>query len=361
MIKSMFNKKRLIIATIVFVVIIGIVITNVTLKSFLLDTKVLQLKFQSGIEYEAVNFGKDVLIINNEGIMAMNRAGNELWEIVCPATSPTVSVKDKKIMIADMNGKDINIYKEDKLSTTIKTEKEILSAKMNKNGCVAVATEEAGYKGMLTVYDKHGAEIFKWHSGTGYIGGMDISAGNKIAVAQIMTDREKVYSKIVSIDIKKNGKVVTHGECEGIVMDVLFRDNSSFVAVSDKGVYGFDKKGKKIYETGFGGRIVQSYNIENENNMVFAFDNGRNGTLIESYSGKGKCRGTYDANVEARSFDVNGECIALCTSDKLLKVTPEGKVKKEIKLSRDVKAVRIFGNRNRVVVIGGSSAELFRI
>lgn len=361
MFEKLVNRKRVIIAAILLVAVAAAVITNVALKSYLLESNVSQLKFQNGVEYDTVAFGKEVLVVNNEGILALSRAGREMWHIVCAATSPTVDINEKYIMLADMNGKDVNLFKEDRLITQIKTEKEILSAKLNKNGYIAVATSDLGYKGMITVYDKSGNETFKWHSGSGYIGGMDISSNDKIAVAQIMTDKNRVYSKIISINMKKNGEVTEIAEHEGIVMEISFRDNGTFTAVSESGVYGFSKGGKEVYNISFGGRIMQNYDIKNENNMVFAFDNGRNGTVLESYSSKGKCRGVYDAEVEVRSFDVNGECIAIGTSDKVLRVTPTGKLKKEIKFTHDVKNIEIFGNRDRLIVIGGNSAELIKI
>lgn len=360
MFKSIINKRRLIIAAILLVILLVILLTNVAIKHFLLETSVVPIRFQQGVEYDTASYGSNLLIVNNEGILAINRAGRELWKIVSATTSPIVDVSGKYIMLADMNGKHVNIYNEDKLLTQIKTEKEILCAKMNKNGYVAVATTELGYKGMITVYDKNGVEIFRWHSGSGYIGGMDISSNDKVALAQIMTDKDKVYSKIVSIDMKKNGAVTYLAEHEGIIMDVCVRDNGRITAVSDKGVWGFEKSGKEKYNISFGGRIMQSFNIDNEKNMVFAFDNGRNGTMLESYSNTGKIRGFYDAGAEIRSFDVDGECIAIGTADKVLRIAPNGKVKKEIKLSHDVKEIEVFGNRDRVIVIGGNIAELFR-
>jgi len=299
--------------------------------------------------------------VNNEGILALSRAGREMWHNVCATTSPAVDIAGKYVMLADMNGKDVNVFKEDRLVTQIKTEREILSAKMNKNGYVAVATSELGYKGMITVYDKGGREIFRWHSGSGYIGGMDISSKDRIAVAQIMTDKEKVYSKIISINMNKNGEVTNIAQSDGIVMEICFRDNGTFTAVSDGGVLGFSSGGKEIYNVNFGGRIIESYDISNENNMVFAFDNGRNGTMVESYSSRGKCRGIYDAETKMRDFDVNGECIVIGTSDRLLRITPVGKLRNEIGIPHDVREIEIFGNRDRVVVVGGNSAELIKL
>ncbi len=357
----MLNKKRLIIVIVLFAVIVSAVLTNAAFKNFFMETEVSQLKFQTGMEYDTVSYGNDILLINHEGILAVNRTGHELWRIVCASTSPVVAVEGKYIMIADMNGRDISVYKEDKLISQIKTEKEILSAKMNKNGYVAVATADLGYKGMATVYNKNGTEIFKWHSGAGYIGGMDISADNKIALAQIMTDKDKVYSKIIRINTKKDGETETVAETEGIAMELTFRDNGTFSVVTDNGVCGFKKNGKAAYSISFGGRTAESYNIDNEHNMVFSFDNGRNGTMLESYSAKGELRGSYDAEDEIRSFDVSGECIAIGTAYRLIRITPVGKLKGEWKISHDVRKIKIFGSRDSVIVIGGDSADLMKI
>lgn len=359
--KKAFNKKRILALFIIFILIGVMVLSNPEVWQFFLENKTVKLNFQSGVEYDAIAYGKDVLLVNNEGIYAIDKSGRQVWSNIAPSTSPYAETKGDYIMLGDINGRTVKTFQKEKLVTQIETKNEILCAKVNKNGYIAVATDELGYKGMVILYNKSGDELYRWHSGTGYIGDIDISKKNKIIVAQLMTDKESVYSKIISINPSLKEDPKTIAEIEGIVMKLRFRDDGSFVAVSDNAIYGFKRSGKESFVTDFEGRKLLECNIENDSNMVLAFASGLNSTVLESYSSKGKKRGSFDCESEINALDVSGECIVVARHGSILRISPNGTLKKEIKINNDVKDIQIYSNRNMLLSIGGGSAELIKI
>lgn len=360
-IKRAFNKKRMIATAAVIVIAVAALVTSPEIKEFFSHSDAVKLTFQTGVEYDMVNYGKDMLLVNNEGIFSIDKSGREAWSAVSAATSPSILVKGKYIMLADINGKTVKTFKKEKLISQIDTENEILCSKMNKNGYVAIATDELGYKGMVLVYDKAGKEIFRWHSGTGYIGDIDISSGNKLAVAQLITDKEEVCTKILVITPNSDKEPVCVAEMPGIVMKLQYRDNGSLIALSNKGLFGFKRSGKPSFEVHYEGKKPIECNIENENNMILAFDSGLNSTILESYSSKGKLRGAFDLGSEIRALDVNGECIVAANREGIVQINPKGTVKKEIDVNKDIKAVKVFEGRDKLLSLGDSSAELIKI
>lgn len=359
--KKALNKKRIFAFLVVLIAAVVMLISNPEVWEFFSKNDNIKLNFQTGIEYDMVPYEKDMLLVNNEGIYAIDKSGREAWSAVMPATSPYVSVNGGYIMLADINGKAITTFQKERIVTQIETENEILSAKMNKNGYIAVATDELGYKGMVTLYNKNGNELFKWHSGAGYIGDIEISDDNKLMVAQLMADKEKIYSKIIIINPKSKDEPECISEIDGVVMKLKCRDNGSLVVVSDNAFYGFKRSGKQSFKVDFEGRTLEKCNLENERNMVLAFDSGLNSTVLESYSANGRKRGSFDGKSEIRAIDVNGECIVAAKHDGIFKINPRGEVKKEIKANNDVKDIKIFSNRNIIMSLGGNSAELIKI
>lgn len=360
-IKQAFNKKRILAILLVVFAVLVMVISNPEIKDFFSKPSTLKLNFQTGVEYDIVEHGKEVLLVNNEGIFAIDKSGREAWSIVSAATSPFVQKSGKYIMLADINGKEVKTFKKENIVAQIKTENEILTAKVNNNGYVAVATDELGFKGLVSLYGKGGNELFKWHSGSGYIGDIDISPNNKLAAAQIMTDKEALYSKILLINPSSEKEPECIAEVPGIVAKLKFNDDSSLVVLTDKGLYAYKRSGKQKFAVDFGGRNVLKVNLENKNNMVLAFDSGLNSTVLESYSFDGKLRGSFDCGSEVRAIDVNGECIVASTHDRLVKLSPKGKLKQELKASKDVKAIKIFDGRGRLLSLGDNSAEIIDI
>ncbi len=359
--KNKINKKRLLIVLVIFVLIAVMIFSNPEVQDFLFGQETAKISFQSGVEYEPFRCGEEILLVSNEGIRAVDDRGKDSWTVVHQMTSPMTVVNGSYIMVASSNGTSVNVYKKSKAVSQIKTENEILAAKMNKNGYVAVATTELGYKGSVTVFNRSGEETFKWYSGAGYIGNLDIDSKGNLVVAQIMTDREEVYSRIMVLDSKNNKEPQCVAEKDGIVMKLRFNNNGRIIAVSDEGVLCCKKDGKVVFDVDFGGRIPVDCNIENDDNLVFAFDSGLNNTILESYSASGKLRGSHEANGKIRAFDVSGEYIMYATINGVTRISPKGKIKGEMTVSNDVKNLKIFSDRDGFMSLGGSSAEILKI
>lgn len=360
--KPIINKKRLLIVLVAFVLLVAMVISNPEVWKYLFGQEPIKITFQSGVQYTPVMYGKEVLLVSNDGVRAISKAGKDTWSTVHAINSPMTVVKKNYVMVADINGTSVNVYKKDKTVSQIRTEREILTAKVNKNGYVAVATEELGYKGAVHIFKKDGQKMFKWYSGNGYIGDIDIAPNNKtLAVAQLMADRDEIYSRVLLVNTKKEEEAQQIAEIEGIVMRLRYKDNGELLVVSEKGIYGYKKNGNQYMSIDFGGRIPVAFNVENDGNMVVAFSNGLNNTVLESYNAKGKLRGSYEANGEIRAFDVNGECILAATVSGVTRIAPDGKVKGQMAVSHDVKALKIFAGRDRFFSLGGGSAEIIRI
>ena len=46
---------------------------------------------------------------------------------------------------------------------------------------------------------------------------------------------------------------------------------------------------------------------------------------------------------------------------RVLRINPQGQVKKEMSISRDVQEVRIFADRDRFLSLGGNSIEIIKL
>lgn len=358
--KSVFNKKRVVYILIFLAVFCAAFFSNPSVYRYFTDSHVSKLRFGTGNARSAVTYGRDVLLVNNEGISAVDRSGREVWSVSCAATTPVVEVKNKYIMHADLNGKNINLYKKDKLETQIKTEREILSARLNKNGYIAVVTEESGYKGMVTVYSGSGREIFRWHSGSGYIGDVAMLSDNTIAVSQILTDSSSVRSKLLLPDMKGGGEAKCVAELDGLAVRLSADSKGRMCVICDDAAYAFKDNGNELFKIDFQGRELCGYDIKNKGNMVFEFEDGLGNTVLESYSAKGALRGSFGAGEKLSAFAVSGECILAAGQQNVFRLNPDGKVKGICEISHNIDEMAIFSGRRKFIAIGGSGAELLK-
>lgn len=357
----MINKKRLILILIIFAAVLAVVFTSGEVYNFFNSSDMIELSFQKGVSYRLENLKKDILFINNEEMKAINNRGEILWNVFTGISEPAVCVNGDYILITDISGNIAYLYKNNKLVKKFTLSNSIYCAKVNKNGYSVIATAETGYKGMLTVYSPSGKELFKWHSGSGYISDIDISHKNNVIVSQVLTDESFVTSRILHFNIKKNKETECVKYENTLISHVRFYEDNSFIVLSDTLLTGFSSKCEKKYETNFQGRTLTYYNTSNMNNIVLAFRGSVNDTIIEAYSHSGKLKGTYRPSEDIDSIDVNGELILTSSGRKLITVTPSGKVKSRKEITHDVSALKFFSGRKKAVSLGGNNAVIYDI
>lgn len=322
------------------------------------------LEFDTGGEYRMYAYGSDILLLNNNGIKMVDNKGNDKWSQTYTLTNPMIDISGEYLLLADLDGNNtLNLFDTDGNNLlTYPIDSDILSAKINKSRLVAAAVDEEGYKGSVVVYNKKAQEIFKWNSGEGYVTDIDISNDGKyVAVAQMMSDRDEVYSKIHVLNIS-NGQEAANIECDSsLIAKVNFDKHDNIIAVGENKVFGYSKKGRQNYAIDLAGKSPQTYDISNGNYLVFLCRDSRGNSVLEIYSLSGKLLGSYNSSYELKNISVCGSNIVASTSRNLLYLSYRGKLKKTVEISHDIMSLGIYGNNRNVLVLGGNKADIIRI
>ncbi len=357
------NAMRLCFIVAVFAILLAlfvniVVIPNTTYRSYS------DIEFDTGGQYIHYAFGNDILLLNNNGIKLVNNKGSEKWSRQMTLTNPSVSISGKYMLLADLDGSNsLNLYNlKGKNIITYPITTDILSAKVSKNGIVAAAIAEEGYKGSVVVYNKKGDELFKWNSGEGYIIDIDISSdGKSVAAAQMMSDGDETYSKIHIINIS-NGKETGCYVCEdSLVAKVTFDNRDNIIAVAQNKVYGINKKGNCGYEIDLAGKSPVSYYVENCDYLVFHCKDSRGNSVLEIYNNRGKLLGSYTSSDSITQVSCNDDMIVASTSRSVMHISCKGRLKKRVEITHDIMSIGIYGNNRNVLVLGGNKADIVRV
>lgn len=357
----MINKKRLILIVVIIAALSAYVITSGGLKNFLENSSLKELKLQNGVSYRLESFKNDVLLINNEELIAVKKNGEKDFSFMTGITEPAVSVRGDYILISDPGSSSAFLYKKDKLVKKFSLNNNILAAKVNKKGYCVIATEETGYKGMFTVFSPSGAELFRWHSGTGYIADVDISPKNKVCASQISFDGEsdKIVSKILTFNTNNEKSTECLKKDGELLFGVEYYGDESFCAVSEKALYSFNSKFKNVSAIDYKKRVLQNYNISNKHNLVLCFKGNINNTLVENYSFDGKLKGSYSSDYEISSFDVSGELTLLSAGSSVYIINSSGKLKAQKNFKNDVAAAKFFPERKKLFILTGNKSVVY--
>lgn len=355
----MINKKRFILIIVIFAALLAYVISSGGLKAFLEASSLKELKLQKGVTYRLESFCDNILLINNEELTAVNKNGESDFSFFTGITEPAVSVSGDYILISDAGGSSAYLYKKNKMIKKFTLSNDILAAKVNKKGYCVIATEEVGYKGMFTVFAPDGSEIFKWHSGTGYIADVDISPKNRVAASQIAFDGEKISSRILAFDIKSEKETECLKKDGELVFGIKCYTDESFCAISDSSLYGFNSKLKDVMSLEYGGRDLENYNLENKNNLVLCFKGNIGNSVVESYSFGGVQKGSYNADFAISSFDVSGELTLVSAENSVYVISSSGKLKAEKSFQNDVAAAKFFSGRKKMFILTGNKSMVY--
>ncbi len=319
--------------------------------------------FESGSGYSVNTYGNNLLLSNEQGVVSLSRKGNLSFKVSDEEAKPMIDIAGKYYLRTEpANGKKVNIFKKDKLINTIEAGRSIISAKINKQGYTAVASEESGYKGMVNVYNGKNKLLYTWHSGEGYITDIDISSnGRYLAIAQLMSDKESAYTRILFIDIRRGETINTPIRDDAFVSYLKFTENDTLIAISDKDFSGYSKKGKERFNTSLAGKNPSLFAVDDKF-MGFLCTDGRGNSLVEIYKTKnGRQSGSYTANGQVRCFDILDNVIVLGEKKNVMRITPRGKCKRTVTLPHDVKSIGIFDDKSSVLAVSGTDANILRI
>lgn len=191
----------------------------------------------------------------------------------------------------------------------------IISAALSDSGHLALCTEEAGYKGSVTVYSQDKAEVYKWYSADNGIVKATVSPdGERLAVLLSSDDGSSV--KLFKLDSPDElGAFSADGAVFG---DIGWLGEKLCCVGTDKLCFA-DKNGKAKGEYSFDGKALGSYAFCG-NEIVLelrAHSYGGAGTLV-AVDDDAKQSGSVDCGAEIECFDYSGGKLLALTQNKLL-------------------------------------------
>lgn len=139
---------------------------------------------------EAFASDNAVFCVGKDEISAYGLDGEKLSSLEKSSAEMQYSTAGSYAIISDENG----IYISDGENTRHNCEKnKIMSTAINKNGYAVVCTEEAGYKGSITVFDENFVPLYKWYSASGFIIKAALSENNILAVLTANEEGSRVH------------------------------------------------------------------------------------------------------------------------------------------------------------------------
>ena len=221
-------------------------------------------------------YNRYVAVLNNQKMTLYNNFGEELNNMDVNISSAIFDSNEKYLCIAEDGGGEIYLILDKNYLWSNKLEGKIQQICVNRNGYVAVITEDTTYKSILNIFNSDGVQVFRSFFAQTEIVDVSISDDNKyIAVGEVDTTGAVIQSnvKILSVENAKNNPdnaiIYTHNAESGkLITNVKYQGKNQVLCMyNDEIDLIKDKENKKVLE--IENRQISFMSVNLNNNVVF--------------------------------------------------------------------------------------------
>lgn len=202
---------------------------------------------KGGSSMNYTTYEDGILRYGRDGVTAVDRKGNSIWSGSYEMAEPRADVCGSSVVIADIGGKSLYIYKGSGTGTAFTVDYPIVQACVSKQGVIAVLLEETSSNtiALYNPFDKSAQLLAEIPTNVedGYPVGLDLSPDGSSVVASyldVLTGAAKSRVAFYNFtDVGKNANclVGAHNYDETIISEVRFMDDTTVCLFGEKGVY----------------------------------------------------------------------------------------------------------------------------
>ncbi|NDO18318.1 hypothetical protein FMM68_01360 [Lachnospiraceae bacterium MD329] len=237
--------------------------------------------------------------INNDGTIG--------WETDTAIVDPILKTEGGYILLAEKNRNKICMYNDRKLIYDIDDPDTIIAAEISSAGDAVIITDKSSYKGGISVYNKTGARIFSWASGSNMVISADISAASRRVAVSLLNTDVTVGSVIMLFDVNKTESDAKIAFDDTVIFNMHFIGDL-LCGFGDNRIIGITAGGRVVYNQSFENEQLTHCAIDTSGNKLVSLDDG-NIPIINMYSKRGSLTETATLTGVTDFIDIKNKTI----------------------------------------------------
>ncbi len=280
------------------------------------------------------------------------------WEYNLKMTNPSLRANGAALMACSIEEGKAEIFRDFKHLYTVKSNEKIQLSDISSSGNCVIVTDEPGYRGKVTVYDKSGKNIFRAFFGEKYVIDASLSDdGKKLGLCLFDISNDEYVSTVQFYNISEKKPYSSVDDNETAYAYISFFEDGRAMAVGDKKTTGFDGGGDALWQYSYNGASLQHFSAGGGNMLALCLKKGHQNIVCIDTDGSNY---SFDYNgMDIKTVDINGDAIMAVTPRKLMFVTTRGFKIAEETITMDVKNIHMFSNGVKGLVVHNFGFESF--
>lgn len=326
-------------------------------------TKQVEFSPDAGEPYKHAVTGGYIYFVNTDKVTICDNSGSLAAEMNIVTSNPIVKQNGKYMIVGDIGGKNVYIFKGDELKNTITAKNTLVDVSVNDSGYCVLVMQGNMHKRDVAVYDAKGQEQFVWNSGNLFVLSASIAHNNKnIVISTLDTANGKMKSVLSFYNISNVDPIATEEYENELIAAVEICGNHVY-CVGDSKTVVYRVSGQKTGEITYDGRTLLTYKAGNANIVMAFSESSLDGKRydIETFNFNGKRIGNYELDYKIHYIDFTQDTIAISRSRLVDVIDLHGREKRLIDPGVDIESISFVGGASTVVGFAANGAYLFDI
>jgi len=273
--------------------------------------------FDVGRDRVFAYLGDSLAAAGTLGVQVLDIGGAETLRDPFRMVRPAISAISGRAIAFDIGGLAVRVFDKSKIVSQFNTSDAIISASINRDGWFCICTQSAGgYKGVVTVYNNKGKDVYKAYLSSGYVLSAVLSPDNSSLAVLNLTDTGSKVTFYHGLNSESASE--TFDLPGGLIVDIWYPSDGALVAISTESLIKIDKNGvgNKLYT--FPGRRLGAYTFDDDFFALYILDYGvgYSGQLI-TLSPDGNQLGERPTDRELLSMSSGDGYLAVLRNDAL--------------------------------------------
>ncbi|MBQ9493187.1 MAG: hypothetical protein IJR54_05565 [Oscillibacter sp.] len=308
------------------------------------------------------SLGDTLVVLTDASLRLLGANGEEVWSQPVRMSTPALSANGNRVVAWDVGGSELYVLGESGplLSLTSEDDGPFLSARLNKNGWLAVTAGRQGYKGTVRVYDMRMKPVFEFHSSRRFVADACVLNDNRRVAAVTLGQQDSVF--LSDILYYRLDQTEPEAECnlpDALAVELTQR-GSGLNAVCDTCLACLAPDGTIDARYEFQDAWLREYDLAGNGFSALYLSRYQSGSVgrLVTVDDNGEELGSVDVMEEVVDISAAGRYVAALYTDRLVVYNLALGVYASLSGTENVQSV-LMRPDGSALLLGGSSAQLF--